>query len=98
MGARRRSMTMTEPDDSWHVVFGATGAIGRTVVTELLHAGRHVRAVSHGGQAPAGAQGVAAHASDPPRAAHPRAGAGAMYSDAGPHSTHQPARVPPLTP
>jgi uncharacterized protein YbjT (DUF2867 family) len=40
--------------DSWHVVFGATGAIGRAVVAELLHAGRDVRAVSRGGQAPGG--------------------------------------------
>src|SRR5947207_9238140 len=45
--------------------FGATGAIGRAVVTELLHAGVDVRAVSRGGQAPEGAQGVAADAADP---------------------------------
>jgi uncharacterized protein YbjT (DUF2867 family) len=47
---------MTEPGGSLHVVFGATGAIGGAVVTELLHAGRTVRAVSRGGQAPDGAQ------------------------------------------
>jgi nucleoside-diphosphate-sugar epimerase len=37
---------MTERDDSLHVVFGATGAIGSAVVTELVRAGRDVRAVS----------------------------------------------------
>ena len=55
---------MTESGGSLHVVFGATGAIGGAVVTELLHAGRTVRAVSRGGYAPDGAQGVAADASD----------------------------------
>ena len=60
---------MTEPGGSLHVVFGATGAIGGAVVTELLHAGRTVRAVSRGGQAPDGAQGVAADASDRAQAA-----------------------------
>ena len=90
-------MTMTEPDDSWHVVFGATGAIGRTVVTELLHAGRDVRAVSHGGQAPAGAQGVAADASDPAQAARAAAGAAVIYHCASPPYTQWPERFPPLT-
>ena len=60
---------MTERDESLHVVFGATGAIGSTVVTELVHAGRDVRAVSRGGQAPDAARGVAADASDPAQAA-----------------------------
>jgi hypothetical protein len=63
---------MTERDDSLHVVFGATGAIGSAVVTELGHAGRDVRAVSRAGQAPDGAQGVAADVSDPAQAARRR--------------------------
>ena len=66
---------MTEPDDSLHVVFGAAGAIGGAVVTELLRAGGNVRAVSRGGQAPEGAQGVAADASDPAQAARAAADA-----------------------
>jgi uncharacterized protein YbjT (DUF2867 family) len=70
---------MAEPDGSLHVVFGATGAIGRAVVTELLHAGREVRAVSRGGQAPEGAQGAAADAGDPAQAARAAAGAAVIY-------------------
>ena len=41
-----------EPENSLHVVFGATGAIGGAVVGELLREGRSVRAVSRGGRAP----------------------------------------------
>jgi uncharacterized protein YbjT (DUF2867 family) len=78
---------MTERDDSLHVVFGATGAIGGVVVIELVHAGRGVRAVSRGGQAPYGAQGVAADVSDPAQAA--RAAAGASVS-----ITAQARRIP----
>ena len=47
-------MAMTELDGPLHVVFGATGAIGSAAVTELVHAGHDVRAVSRGGQAPDG--------------------------------------------
>jgi hypothetical protein len=42
MECRERSITMTEPGGSLHVVFGAAGAIRGAVVTELLHAGRTV--------------------------------------------------------
>jgi nucleoside-diphosphate-sugar epimerase len=78
---------MTEPGGSLHVVFGATGAIGGAVVTGLLHAGRTVRAASRGGQAPDGAQGVAADASDPGQAAHAAAGAAVIYHCASPPYT-----------
>src|SRR5215468_4812993 len=71
MGARRRSIAMTDPDGSFDVVFGATGAIGRAVVTELVQAGRHVRAVSHGGRAPAGAS-VIYHCASPPYTQWPK--------------------------
>src|SRR5438552_557546 len=47
---------MTDPGGSWHVVFGATGAIGGAVVGELVRAGWQVRAVSRGGPAGRGAQ------------------------------------------
>ena len=46
---------MTQPDESLHVVFGATGAIGCAVVGELVRAARSVRAVSRSGRAPKGA-------------------------------------------
>jgi uncharacterized protein YbjT (DUF2867 family) len=74
MECRERSITMTEPG-ALHVVFGATGAIGGAVVTELLHTGRTVRAVSRSGRAPDGAQGLAADASDRAQAARAAAGA-----------------------
>jgi nucleoside-diphosphate-sugar epimerase len=93
MVCRRRSVTMTElgdVGDSLHVVFGATGAIGRTVVAELLHAGRDVRAVSRGGQAPGGAQGMAADAADPGQAVRAAAGAAVIYHCASPPYTQWP--------
>jgi nucleoside-diphosphate-sugar epimerase len=88
---------MTERDDSLHAVFGATGAIGGAVVTELVHAGRGVRAVSRGGQAPDGAQGVAADVSDPAQAARAAAGASVIYHCASPPYTRWPELFPALT-
>jgi nucleoside-diphosphate-sugar epimerase len=88
---------MAEPGGSLHVVFGATGAIGGAVVTELVHAGRDVRAVSRGGQAPDGAQGVAADASDPAQAARAAAGASVIYHCASPPYTQWPELFPALT-
>ena len=88
---------MTERDRSLHVVFGATGAIGGAVVTELVHAGRDVRAVSRGGQAPDGAVGVAADASDPAQAARAAAGAAVVYHCASPPYTRWPELFPALT-
>ena len=88
---------MTERDDSVHVVFGATGAIGGAVVTELVHAGRDVRAVSRGGQAPDGAQGVAADVSDPAQAARAAAGASVIHHCASPPYTRWPELFPALT-
>jgi NAD(P)-dependent dehydrogenase (short-subunit alcohol dehydrogenase family) len=96
-GARRRSTTVTERDDSVHVVFGATGALGRAVVIELLRAGRDVRAVSRGGQAPDGAQGVAADAADPAQAARAAAGAAVLYHCASPPYARWPGLFPALT-
>jgi nucleoside-diphosphate-sugar epimerase len=88
---------MTELDGPVHVVYGATGAIGGAVVTELVHAGRDVRAVSRGGQAPDGARGVAADASDPAQAARAAAGASVIYHCASPPYTQWPELFPALT-
>jgi nucleoside-diphosphate-sugar epimerase len=88
---------MTEPGGSLHVVFGATGAIGGVVVIELVHAGRGVRAVSRGGQAPYGAQGVAADVSDPAQAARAAAGASVIYHCASPPYARWPELFPALT-
>src|SRR6516225_9138900 len=88
---------MTQPDDSLHVVFGATGAIGSAVADELLRSGRRVRAVSRRGRAPEGAQGVAADAADPAQAAAAAAGAAVVYHCANPPYTKWPQLFPPLT-
>jgi nucleoside-diphosphate-sugar epimerase len=88
---------MAEPGGSLHVVFGATGAIGGAVVAELVRAGRRVRAVSRGGQAPEGAQGVAAGASDPAQAARVAAGAAVIHHCASPPYTRWPELFPALT-
>lgn len=88
---------MTDPGGSWHVVFGATGAIGGAVVGELARAGRQVRAVSRGGQAPDGAQGIAADASDRAQAAGAAAGASVIYHCASPPYTQWPELFPILT-
>jgi nucleoside-diphosphate-sugar epimerase len=88
---------MTEPGGSLHVVFGATGAIGRAVVTELVRAGGYVRAVSRSGQAPDGAQGVVADASDRAQAARAAAGASVIYHCASPPYTRWPELFPELT-
>ena len=88
---------MTQPDDSLHVVFGATGAIGSAVVGELLRAGRSVRAVSRGGRVPEGAQGVAADAADPAEAAAAATGAAVVYHCASPPYTKWPELFPALT-
>src|SRR5215469_12988062 len=88
---------MTEPNHSLHVVFGATGAIGGAVVGELLREGRRVRAVSRGGRAPKGAQGVAANAAGPPQAAAAAAGAAVIYHCASPPYTRWPELFPALT-
>jgi len=82
---------MTELGGSWHVVFGATGAIGNAVVGELVRAGRNVRAVSRGGRAADGAWGVAADASDRVQAARAAAGAAVIYHCASPPYTHGPS-------
>src|SRR5215471_19995046 len=92
-----RSIAMTDAGGSWHVVFGATGAIGGAVVGELARAGRPVRAVSRGGQAPDGAQGMAADASDRGQAARAAAGASVIYHCASPPYTQWPELFPVLT-
>jgi uncharacterized protein YbjT (DUF2867 family) len=79
------------PDDSVHVVFGATGAIGSTVVAELVRRGETVRAVSRRGRAPQGAEGVAADAADPPQAAAAAAGAAVVYHCANPRTQSGPS-------
>jgi nucleoside-diphosphate-sugar epimerase len=88
---------MTAPERRIHVVFGATGGIGAAVVAELMRRGEAVRAISRGGQAPDGAEGVIADAADPARAARAAAGATVVYHCANPPYTRWPDLFPPLT-
>jgi nucleoside-diphosphate-sugar epimerase len=88
---------MMQPDRSLHVVFGAAGAIGGAVAGGLLRCGYSVRAVSRRGQAPEGAQGVAADASGPAQAADAAAGAAVIYHCASPPCTKWPVLFPALT-
>jgi nucleoside-diphosphate-sugar epimerase len=83
--------------DSAHVVFGATGGIGRAVVGELLRRGKSVRAVSRRGQAPEGAEGVAADAADAAEARAAARGAGVVYHCVNPDYTRWPELLPPIS-
>lgn len=85
------------PDDSAHVVFGATGGIGSAVVAELVRHGEVVRAVSRSGRGPEGAAGVAADAADPAQAAAAAVGAAVVYHCANPPYTKWPELFPALT-
>jgi nucleoside-diphosphate-sugar epimerase len=83
--------------DELHVVFGATGGIGGTLVAELLHRGKSVRAVSRRGEAPERAEGVAADAADPGEAAAAARGAGLVYHCVSPPYTQWPELLPPIS-
>jgi len=83
--------------DSTHVVFGATGGIGRALVAELLRRGKAVRAVSRRGQAPEGAEGLAADAADAAEAAAAASGSGVVYHCVNPGYTRWPELLPPVS-
>src|SRR5215207_4962698 len=80
-----------------HVVFGATGGIGRAVTEELVRRGRRVRAVSRGGSAIGGAEGIAADATQPGAAAAAAAGAAVVYHCVNPGYTQWPQLLPPVS-
>jgi hypothetical protein len=81
-----------------HVVFGATGGIGRAVTEELVRRGRRVRAISRGGAAIGGAEGMAADATQPDSAATAAAGAAVVYPCVNPGYTRWPELLPPGQP
>lgn len=83
--------------ESTHVVFGATGGIGGALVAELLRRGKTVRAVSRQGDAPEGAERVAADAADAAEAAAAARGAGVVYHCVNPGYTRWPELLPPLS-
>lgn len=83
--------------ESTHVVFGATGGIGGALVAELLRRGKTVRAVSRQGDAPEGAERVAADAADAAEAAAAARGAGVVYHCVNPGYTRWPELLPPIS-
>jgi nucleoside-diphosphate-sugar epimerase len=80
-----------------HVVFGATGGIGRAVTEELVRRGRRVSAVSRGGAAIGGAEGIAADATQPDAAAGAASGAAVVYHCVNPGYTQWPELLPPVS-
>lgn len=87
----------TDLDQPLHVVFGATGGIGRAVVEELVRRGRRVRAVSRDGARVDGAEPMAADASQPDAATAAAAGAAVVYHCVNPGYTQWPELLPPVS-
>jgi len=84
-------------NDELHVVLGASGGTGSALVEELLRRGRRVRAVSGGGGAPEGAEGMKADVSTPEGARTAAEGASVVYYAAQPPYTRWPEEFPPMT-
>ena len=80
-----------------HVVFGATGGIGRAVTEELLRRGRRVRAVSRRGEGIQGAERISVDASQPDAAAAAAAGGAVVYHCVNPGYTQWPELLPPVS-
>ncbi|MGC0423293.1 NAD-dependent epimerase/dehydratase family protein [Embleya sp. AB8] len=82
-----------------HVVLGAGGAVGRTLVDELRSRGHRVRAVNRGGglELPDGVEAMRADVGTPEGAGTACAGAAAVYHCAAPAYTRWPAEFPALT-
>lgn len=80
-----------------HAVLGATGGTGSAIVDELLRRGHSVRAVSRGGNAPEGAEGMKSDVSTPEGARAACAGASVVYHAAQPDYTRWPEEFPPMT-
>jgi nucleoside-diphosphate-sugar epimerase len=79
---------------SLHVVFGATGGIGRALTEELVSRGERVRAVSRGGTPIEGAEALAADVLDPEAALRAAAGATVVYHCVNPGYTKWPQLLP----
>jgi len=81
-----------------HVVFGASGGIGRAVAQELLRRGKRVRAVNRSGTGdlPQGVELARADATDPASAAEACRGATVVYNCANAPYTDWAAAFPPI--
>jgi len=82
--------------DELHVIFGASGGIGNTVVRELARRGKRVRGVARSGKAnvPAGVEMVKGDASDPASAREVCRGASVVYNCANAPYGEWPAKFP----
>ena len=80
-----------------HVVLGATGGIGSTLVEELVGRGHRVRAVSRSGRASAGAESFKADVSSSAGAKAASSGAAVVYHAAQPEYTKWPQEFPAMT-
>ncbi len=80
-----------------HVVLGAGGGTGSALVEALVRRGHRVRAVSRGGAAPGGAEGMKADVSTPEGAKAAAGGASVVYHAAQPPYTRWPEEFPPMT-
>ena len=83
--------------DGLHVVLGASGGTGGALVLELISRGHRVRAVSRGGGAPKGAEGMKADVSTPEGAKAASVGAAVVYHAAQPAYTKWAEEFPPMT-
>jgi nucleoside-diphosphate-sugar epimerase len=79
---------------SLHVVFGATGGIGRALTDELVSRGQRVRAVSRGGTPIEGAEAMAADVTDADAARRAASGATVVYHCVNPGYTKWPQLLP----
>ena len=84
-------------NEELHVVLGASGGTGSALVEELVRRGHRVRAVSRGGGAPEGAEGMKADVSTPEGAKAASAGATVVYHAAQPAYTRWAQEFPPMT-
>ncbi len=81
-----------------HVVFGASGALGNTVVRELVAQSKRVRGVTRSGNAdvPDGVEVIAADALLPERVRAACDGASVIYNCASAPYTNWPKEFPPI--
>ena len=84
-------------NDELHVVLGASGGTGSALARELVSRGHRVRAVSRGGGAPEGAEGMKADVSTSGGAEAASAGAAVVYHAAQPAYTKWAEEFPPMT-
>jgi nucleoside-diphosphate-sugar epimerase len=84
-------------DNELHVVLGASGGTGSAIVDELLRRDHRVRAVSRGGEARDGAEGMKADVASRQGARAAAEGSSVIYHAAQPPYTKWPEEFSPMT-